>query len=524
MERDNRHRYLLAGSIMVLLVSLLSTSCEDEVERGSFITTNELNISDFLMQSENYTLFAELLDTTGLFDALNAYNPYGDGFTLMAPTNDAINEYIAASGDYVSYDAFIADSAFVGALVRYHIVLSAFTTNAFPYGALNDSTISGDYLTIGFQSSGSEGVYLINNTSQVIHPNLRVSNGVIHGLDKVLDPVIYNSYEWLKNKGEGVSIFVELLEQTGLADTMGYYTYNSKQQLVRNWYTLLVEPDSVFNKRGIFSFADLVDYLGTPGLPPEDKDNNLYEFAAYHILEQVLFLDDMQNGVYNTFTTLPVRISTTREIGLNPGSKKIVQSVTDGDTVFLDYVPIIYNISNSLSQNGPVHFISELLTLFKPLAGTITYHFKNEPLINALQNTEGTYVFEDPSAFEFINWTGVEALTYVLGGEAIEAWEDDYLELDGPFTFSFVTPRVFPGNYDFQMRLHADDYQNAVIQVYLDGKRIGTNLNLKSNNDDDAFVVFTVGNIDFLNYTSHNVTITTIIPGRMQLDMIRFEP
>jgi len=65
------------------------------------------------------------------------------------------------------------------------------------------------------------------------------------------------------------------------------------------------------------------------------------------LLEQVLYLDDMTDGIYNTFTSLPVKIATGSEIRLNSGFKIIDSLVTEADTVFLDYVPLIYEISNN---------------------------------------------------------------------------------------------------------------------------------------------------------------------------------
>ena len=506
-----------------LLILFIHSSCRDDIEKGSFITTNQLNISAFLSQSDNYTVFAELLEETQLFDALNSYNPYGDGFTLFAPTNEAITKFIEDSDDYNSMESLISDSAFLNMLVRFHIVMSAYNTNQFPFGALDDSTITGDYLTIGFQSQNGQSTFLINNNAELIDPNNIVSNGYIHGLNDVLDPIIFSSYEWLKMQ-EGVSIFLNLLEQTGLSDTMGINKLNAKGNLVRNRYSLFVEPDSVLGKRGIHSFQDLVEMFGTPGLDYDDRDNSLYQFAAYHILENVLFLDDMNSGIYNSFTVLPVQIRSGVDIVLNPGSKKIIQSVQGQDTVFIKNVPIIYEISNNPSKNGPIHYISEILELYKPRPDQVTFHFDSEPLINELSNTEGSFSFNDPSVFEYITWSGADELIYVKGIEAQAAWNNDYIELDGSFSFSFITPRIFPGKYNFMMRLHANDYANAIIQVYLDDKRIGANLNLKSNSGNSDFVVFNTGNIDFLDYNTHVITINTVIPGRMQLDMIRFDP
>ena len=53
---------------------------------------------------------------------------------------------------------------------------------------------------------------------------------------------------------------------------------------------------------------------------------------------------------------------------------------------------------------------------------------------------------------------------------------------------------------------------------------MGTNVNLKSTNENNDFVKYTNASIDFLDYSTHEIKINTIIPGTMKLDMIRFEP
>jgi len=149
---------------------------------------------------------------------------------------------------------------------------------------------------------------------------------------------------------------------------------------------------------------------------------------------------------------------------------------------------------------------------------------KVNPSLRILKNAEGTFIFEDPSEFEVIHWEGTKQLIYVVGTEAEEAWENDYLEISGPFVFTYITPRIFPGNYNIIIRVHSKDYDNAVIQLYLDGRRIGSNLNLKSSQGSNNFESYTLGSVDFLNYSSHEIKINTIIPGIMKLDMILFDP
>ena len=101
-------RSLFAG--LFLSCSLVYFACEDNVEKGSFISSNDLNISSYLEESEEYSQFAVLLKEAGLFDALNSYNPYGEGFTVFVPTNEAIQNYISDSDYFNSLEDLITSN------------------------------------------------------------------------------------------------------------------------------------------------------------------------------------------------------------------------------------------------------------------------------------------------------------------------------------------------------------------------------------------------------------------------------
>ena len=144
----------MRGSFLFLIGVLINFSCQKEIEKGSFIQGNDLNISSYLIEAERYSKFAKILEETGLFDALNSYNPYGSGFTVFVPTDEAFDIFISESSAYSSFEDLLNDDGFVNILARFHIVLSSYNTNDFPYGSLNDSTITGDYLSMGFNAAG----------------------------------------------------------------------------------------------------------------------------------------------------------------------------------------------------------------------------------------------------------------------------------------------------------------------------------------------------------------------------------
>ena len=149
---------------------------------------------------------------------LTAFNPHGDNYTLFLPTNEAFDRFISNSKKYNSFQDLLDDKDYVNELVRYHVVNMALRANDFPYGALPDTTLSGDLLSISYRIHGDTVLPIVNNNASLITYDIELINGFIHIIDEVLEPVVFNNYEWLKLYPE-YSIFTMALEMTGLSDT-----------------------------------------------------------------------------------------------------------------------------------------------------------------------------------------------------------------------------------------------------------------------------------------------------------------
>jgi hypothetical protein len=114
--------------------------------------------------------------------------------------------------------------------------------------------------------------------------------------------------------------------------------------------------------------------------------------------------------------------------------------------------------------------------------------------------------------------------------EAADAiWSDDYINIDGDFTVSFNTSKMVQGEYTvyFQADFYNDD--NAVVEIYIDGKAIGGTVDLANDPDvsataDNPFGQKELGTINFVKYQSHTITVRSLIPGNFSWDYIRFEP
>ena len=67
--------------------------------------------------------------------------------------------------------------------------------------------------------------------------------------------------------------------------------------------------------------------------------------------------------------------------------------------------------------------------------------------------------------------------------------------------------------------------ENAMVEIFVDGKKVGGFLDLSRGGTLDApFQSYLVGTVDLKSYQSHTVTVTSLIPGKFQWDFVHFEP
>lgn len=514
--------------IMSLIVSgMFFSSCEDPEADRAFYQEESITIFDYIdKHKEKYSYFRQVIIAGEMEDALTAYNPFGDGFTFFLPTDDAFERYISSQQVYADFDQMLNDKNFIRELGRYHLVNKSLNTNEFPYGALPDTTATGDFLTIGFSSDLDTTFYKVNNIASVEAANIKLANGYIHILSDVLEPVAYSSFEWLK-RSEGFSLIAGLFEITGLADTMGIYRKTNSGQIIKNRYTVLAEHDSIFARNGIFSLNDLINKYNSPGKPYNDPDNGLYQFAAYHLLEGSYFLDEFEGSMnYNTYANFPVQINAGMDIRINQGVDTFGYLITGVDTSVINYIRLFYQESNQVTKNGAIHAISEVMNLFRPTRSVRTFQFYEEPRIAQVRNISSVHEFVDPEKFEVLYWTGPENIYFVkAAGSGDRANNEDYLLINGNFTLNYKIPKLIPGKYKVTLKANAFSQNNATIQVFIDGRKIGGNLDLTVGGTTiNPYKVYTAGETEFSAYSEHDITIRSLIPGQLIWDYISFEP
>ncbi len=514
---------ILLWSFAALLLCM--DACDETVVEAGFEDLLDLTIYDFVSENDSaFSSFMAVLEAGGIDKTLSAYNPEGAGYTLFLPDNEAMDQFIQESDEFNSLDEMLQDPEYVRAFSRYHVVDMGIHSDDFPFGALPEYTLSGDLLTVSFIIESDTSYYKINNQAPVIQPNNEVSNGYVHVIQQALKPVTGTTFKWLLQH-DGYSIFTEAVEATGLDSEMDIPV---KEVEGASFFTLLLEHDSVFSRRGITSFGELVALISPDNNNYSHPSNPLYLYVAYHMLEGTMFIDDFVdvNTNYTTYSEIPININGGGlDILINPRKEVFDTLIVEGDTTIIDYVGFDYDNSNILTLSGSIHFIDQVLRQQPPSRATQTFEFWDEPLLNEFRKDPGDYLIEDTALLNNFTWSGTDLYFIETGDPDHSAWGGDYLYMDGDFIISYRIPKIVQGVYTVNLRVETLGATNALVEVFIDGKNIGGLVDLSAGgSSNNPFQTLELGAINLTRYSEHTVTIQSLIPGRFSWDLIQFEP
>jgi len=165
------------SSLLLFGTVTLFTSCDDDDDDTMESTT----IVSFAQDSEDYTLLADAVVAADLDGLLSSPGSY----TVFAPDNDAFEALLASNNDWNSIDDIPADV--LTAVLTNHVLPASLTAENLQtayYSTLSESGFGDAAIDIYISTDG--GVTL-NGGPVVELPDQEVSNGVIHGIDAVIE-------------------------------------------------------------------------------------------------------------------------------------------------------------------------------------------------------------------------------------------------------------------------------------------------------------------------------------------------
>lgn len=447
--RLQHNAWMILGVLSV--TALLVTACRKEPFDEVFFEEEELLISDYLNEHmDEYSTLIRVLEITNLKSTLNAYGHY----TFFAPDNAAFDAFLSDQG---KSDVSEFDIDYLINLVRYHLLGIEIESSYFRDGVIQDTTLSGDHLVVTFSEGGLENIKV--NDATIIERDIHVENGIVHKVNGVLVPIVGSIADRIEEEG-GFTIFSDALEWTGLKDSLDIITIHLNKEInFRSRFTLFVETDQTYQQNGYQSVQDLVSAYSQTG-DPMNREDGFYKFVAYHIIPDLIFLNDLDSFNYATLSqNMQINVKIGDFIRLNRH-----QDETEGE----QSVTVLADQSNKQAKNGTFHVIDNILEPYEPEPVYTVIDLTNYQGISLGQE----YTEKDMEDIPGINAenTGIWFRNSILAdGETNLQTTDDRVGWE----VEFVLPPITRGKYDVYFHWASHPINSLWAQAFWDGALLG---------------------------------------------------
>ena len=347
-------------------------SCNDEPDGDNFYSFTGQMMSEYLTANTQYSQFATIVQRAGLMDQLSAYGHY----TCFAPTNDAVNAYLAKVGKSME----TLTDADCDTLARTHLVNVMYSVSEMGGESSTSVLPTQNMMRRNLQithdkDENGNSVVVVNGNSRVFfeHQDDSVENGIMQPVNAVIENSTLSVPSLIK-KNPRVSIYMQALEATKLVEKLEAYKdndydpkdYEEKIQYMTGGsiyevanppdqhlygFTAFLVPDEILkNKHNVTDLRGLYDlacgiydkmYPDDVNKPEHafdhltDPINPLYRFMAYHLLDR-----NVQG--YNYLTVRD-------DVGVD----KSLANTTDWYTTMLPYTMIKVERLNVAKWQGP---------------------------------------------------------------------------------------------------------------------------------------------------------------------------
>lgn len=280
--------------------------------------------------NNGYSTLATLVTSSP--NVLNILNGAGP-FTVFAPSNAAFTGVTAPTG------------AALESLLKYHVIAGQGLTAAQVIALSNNNLIkvtmaNGDSV---FIKAGTPGVFV--NGIQVTSPNLTGSNGIVHGIGRVLLPPAGNIVQTAQSISGGPAAFDSLVKAVVRVST-GATGADDILSVLSNTNALTVFAPT--NQ----AFADLFADASFPFRQINDIPvATLRTVLRHHVVAARAFSNDLANGNIGMFNGTNATVA-----GVGTASITI-----DGSGTVFNNVPAGITATNIMARNGVVHVISKVL-------------------------------------------------------------------------------------------------------------------------------------------------------------------
>ena len=512
----NRNR-ILPIVIGCSLLLILLQGCYDSDKVGDNLYTFKGNTVGSYLEKDttDFKEFWKAIKKVGLDDLLKSYNIY----TCFAPNDVAMHNFYMDKG--VSSLNELSDSAVRYMVYSQLIPDKIYLSKDLVEGALSFTNMNSRYLVVGFKAQDTTVNIIMNSNSTVLKKDLKVVNGVIHMINRVITPSTLGIPKIMESD-ERVSLFLKALNATGLSDSLQLTRDNSyipeinplsiygnticrSPKLRKFGYTVFAESNDVFLAAGIdtTNLQGLIDYAKSVYDPmyPEDagvidvknRRNSLNRFIAYHLIDKsisyanffykcnmasdAILLEFMETLCPNTIFKVS---DETHGVIINNDSPRGVVGVT--------VLPVLSGHVQD-TENGYYYLIDKLLvynqkvktmllnTRIRMDASSLHPELMNNGIrfekgnnINGVTGDDKFYKFKS-GYLKNVKFISPDTRLYYLQGQQSNGgwvnYQADEMMAQGTFDFILRMPPVPAGTYEVRFGYTANG-NRGILQFYVD--------------------------------------------------------
>lgn len=347
-------KYLLSALAALTII----TSCTEDIDTSARYVFKEETITSYLEKHDQYSEYFRLLgevmvsdiSETNVRQLLSARGHY----TIFAPTNDAIQEYLdslVVQGllHEASWDGFPSESkrdSIAHVIIFNSIIDSGDDYSEFMIANLPQATSTSTDVEFSLpnmndrkltvQWRGGDSILINNCVIDEANRDILCINGVIHAMHSVISPsnntmdVLLKKY--IEDENSGYVVSAKIIQACGLFDALSADRDDVYEQLFKEkkiktkgessedstpqifytpehryfGFTFFAETDQFWTEAigkdvKDITLEDVVAYLDAQGVYPELKrdnnykseDNLLYQFITYHLLPERLSTNNL---------------------------------------------------------------------------------------------------------------------------------------------------------------------------------------------------------------------------------------
>lgn len=503
---------------LVFLIALVFQNCSEPKIKES--TDETLNITAFLRENEDYSMFVEILDITNYASFMNTYGNY----TIFVPNNDAVKQFLADLGAKSLNEVPLVD---LQNIAKLHILDQKVKTTDFTDGKIGVPSLYGQYLVTGAANKDNVSRVTVNKVASILESNIEVGNGVIHVIDKVLrvaDKTLAQTIEANPN----LSLFTEVLKATGWFDKLNKPLTRDANN-VASYLSVLAQTNEVFNNAKwkaptgetitLNTLANLKRRYSHLGDPTKAEDSlNLY--VSYRILPGLKYLADF--AVTPALETkAPFEIISSK---LSEGEILFNNDVFNG--IEEKGVSVLRDLSDQTCSNGVLHFVDENFSIKKRLPMPVYWElsdiaeFRKVPTIWRAKDGGSISLFSDQVGIDLtfkgsptdgaanVIYNKAKDGTSLTSGIAM-CWGADVLDIPrfrdaNAQDLTLKTPVIIKGRYKLWISYRANGTKVGNVKIFFDGKELPRQVNLSVGGDTSSATETELESQGYKRYLSSN--------------------